>query len=181
MAKEYQYLDAAPAPSAEHLAAIAKAEQEAKDQRARAEESFQRSDTDGFLSQWASNIGAELNDEKVKLWRNGGWAQFAVLVYQGKVIATKVWEFPDTFAPDQWNNPMKRMWRVPDELVGTIGRKWIPYGEGSRVQKKLGLSQERRWMKAEAKITTGGRKSTGLSGCANAFVAVFKYGTEEMY
>jgi hypothetical protein len=45
----------------------------------------------------------------------------------------------------------------------------------------MGLHEESRWFPAIAKITTGGRKSTGLSGCANAFVAVFKVGEENDY
>jgi hypothetical protein len=177
------FLKDKPAPTAEQLAAIAKLEEKAEDSRRRAEESFQRCDTDGFLSQWALNIGADLDREKANLLRDGGHAQFPVLCDEaGNVLAHKVYKFADRFAPDQWNAPTVKKWRLPDdEIAKRGGRKWIPVAgiRASRVQKALGLHEEHRWFPAIAKITTGGRKSTGLGGCANAFVAVFKQGEEE--
>lgn len=172
----------APKPTAEQLAAIERLEAEAVRKRQRKEESFQRCDTDGFVSQWADGIGADLDRAKAELLANGGCATFPVLCdAEGNVIATKVYRFPDKYRPDQWNAPMKEMWRLPDELVEQTGRKWVPvagYSGKSRVQTQFGLHEEYRWFPAHAKITTGGRKATGLSGMANAFVAVFK-GAEE--
>lgn len=174
-----KYFDEAPKPNAKQLAELERMKAEAKRQRQSAEDSFQRSDTDGFLSQWASQIGAELNDAKAKLLENGGCATFNVLMHGDRVVADKVYTFADRFAPDHWNNPVVRKWKLPPDLASQLGRTWVPYGDTSKVQKQLGLRQVLKWFPAEAKITTGGRKSTGLSGCANAFVAVFKLGTEE--
>lgn len=172
----------APKPTAEQLARIEALKADAQRQREAKEESFQRCDTDGFVSQWALGIGAEKRDAEAKLLANGGCARFPVLCdADGNVIATKVHKFHDKFRPDQWNAPMKEMWRLPDELAEKHGRKWVPcagYSGKSRIQKQLGLHEEDRWFPAHAKITTGGRKATGFSGMANAFVAVFK-GAEE--
>jgi hypothetical protein len=176
------FLTEAPAPSAEQLAEIAKLDSEGRRALEMKEESFQRCDTDGFLSQWAHGITADLNREKVKLLKTGGYHQFPVLCdADGNVVASKVYRFADTFRPDQWNAPKVRRWRLPDDLAAKAGRKWIPVAgyKASRVQKQLGFHEELRWFPAIAKITTGGRKSTGLSGCANAFVAVFKVGEED--
>lgn len=172
----------APTPTAEQLAEIERLENERKRALARQEESFQRSDTDGFLSQWADGMTADKNQKTIQILKNGGCARFPVLCdADGNVVASKVYRFPDRNRPDQWNNPMVSRWRLPDELAAKVGRKWIPtcYINESRVQKKLGFHEEDRWFPAVAKITTGGRKATGLSGCANAFVAVFKKGEED--
>lgn len=170
----------APKPTEEQIAQIAALKAEAKRKREAKEESFQRCDTDGFLSQWAHGIGAEQDEKTIKILENGGCAQFPVLCdADGNVLAHKVYKFADIHRPDQWNAPMKKMWRIPDDKLAKYGRKWVPVGYGSRIQKKLGLHEESRWFPAVAKLTTGGRKATGLSGCANAFVAVFKKGEEE--
>lgn len=172
----------APKPTDEQLKEIKRLKAEAADRRKRAEESFQRSDTDGFLSQWALNMTARLNEATVRLLQHGGCARFPVLCdADGNVVADKVYEFADRFRPDQWNNPTVKRWRLPDDLAEKLGRKWVPvrgYNGISKIQNKLGLHEEDRWFPAYAKLTTGGRKSTGLAGCANAFVATFKVGEE---
>lgn len=58
--------------AADHRAAAAKAEAEK-------EASFQRSDTDGFLSQWASGLTAQLEIRKAEIVEAGGTAAFRVL------------------------------------------------------------------------------------------------------
>jgi hypothetical protein len=179
------FLTEAPAPTAEQIAQIEALTAEGKRALEMKEESFQRCDTDGFLSQWASGITADLNREKANLLKTGGYSQFPVLCdAEGKVLASKIYRFADKFRPDQWNAPMVRKWKLSDEDAAKYGRKWIPvagYSGKSRIQKQMGLHEESRWFPAIAKITTGGRKSTGLSGCANAFVAVFKVGEENDY
>ena len=57
------------------------AEHRAKAEQAydRAEESWQRSDTDGFLSQWASGITGDLHRAQADLLDNGGKSTFAGL------------------------------------------------------------------------------------------------------
>jgi hypothetical protein len=160
-----------PEPTPEMLAKAEALEAEAKRSRQRAEESFQRSDTDGFLSQWASNIGAEKDCANAAILRNGGCSTFPVLCdADGNVLATREHSFPDFNRP--WLTVYR--WKLPREYADKCGRKWVPVGEKSRVQKQLGLHEETRWFRAEARITTGNRKSTGLSGCANAYVATFQ-------
>lgn len=166
------YLDKAPAPTEAQLKKIEQLEQEAKDALRREEDSFQRCDTDGFLSQWANRMTADLNRKKIELLKNGGYHQFPVLVdtKTGEVVADHMYTFQDKFAPE-WTGSVVKRWKVHAEVYG---KTWIPVGSKSRIQKKLGLHEEYRWFPAYAEITTGGRKSTGLSGCANAFVGVFK-------
>ncbi len=172
----------APAPTAEHLARIAQLDADANRARQAAADSFERCDTDGFVSQWAHGMTAEKNRHEIEILKNGGCAQFPVLCdAAGNVIADKVYRFPDKFRPDYWNAPMKEMWKLPADLAEKLGRKWVPaaYIKPSRIAKQLGLHEEMRWFPAYAKITTGGRKDTGMAGMANAFVAVFRKGEDE--
>ena len=169
------YVSEKPVPTEAQLNEAKELRDSARRARINAEESFQRCDTDGFLSQWASQIGAQKDEANARLLEEaGGYAQFSVLVYNGEVVADKIYEFANKFRPDYWNNPIDYKWRLPNELAEKLGRKWIPEGSKSKVQKALGLHEEQRWFPAKAIITTGHRKSTGLSGAANAYVAVVK-------
>lgn len=164
------FLTEAPKPSAEQLAQIEKLREDARRSRDRAEESFQRCDTDGFLSQWANQIGAQKNDAQIRILENGGYARFRVLCdAEGNVVSTTL----RTFWIDD-NATWKGTRRAWDRGRDCEGRRWIPEGSKSRIQKQLGLHQEDRWFPASAEITTGRRKSTGLGGCANAYVATFR-------
>lgn len=162
-----EFFDAPPAPTEEMLIEAKKLRDNASRSIERGKESFQRSDTDGFLSQWSHGISAELHSRNAEILEGGGCLEFPVLVYNGEVIATKVYTFQNKHA--SWKTVSS--WKIPDHLVEKIGRKWIPVGENSRIQKKLGLRQETRWFPAVAYITSSG---TGLSGCATAFVSTKK-------
>lgn len=154
-----------PTPTAEQLAEADRLEAEVRRKRERAEESFQRCDTDGFVSQWALGIGADRDRMDAQILRDGGMASFPVLCdADGNVIADRIYSFEN-----RYNGGTDYRWRLPDELAEIHGRKWIPTGERSRVQAQLGLHEETRWMPARAKIMGGG---TGLSGAASAYVGI---------
>lgn len=153
-----QGLKEAPAPTEEQLAQIKKHKEEQAEQLRRRDESWERSDTDGFLSQWASGLTADLERKKAELLETGGYSKFAVLCdSEGIVIANKIYRF---------NNTYNYFWKIDEPKYG---RRWIPIGEKSRVQKKLGLHEEMRWYPAYACIDGSG---TGLSG--RAWVAIKK-------
>lgn len=124
------------------------------------EESFQRSDTDGFLSQWAHGLSAQQYRAQADIAERGGVAKFTGL-YEGdrRVIARSI------------ETQFGRAWLLDDAEAARFGRKFIPTGTNSRVQKKLGLSQRSEWQQARAEITGSGR---GLSG--NAWVHVVRIG-----
>ncbi len=73
-------------------------EAKAAEHRERAEESFQRCDTDGFLSQWASGIEANRLDLQAQVVRNGGLWEFPALFdLEGKRVPAKLIEVRDRF------------------------------------------------------------------------------------
>lgn len=163
----------APAPTAEQIREINQLKQAARDARARAEESFQRCDTDGFLSQWASNLGAQKDERQIRILENGGCAEFTVLCSGDSEVVTTRFRFFPVHLAQPWLG-VKKVWDLGTELGEKIGRRWIPTGKNSRIQKQFGFHEEQRWFPAEAAITTGRSGGRGLSGAANAYVGIFR-------
>ena len=169
------YLTHHPEPTAKQLECAGKLEADAVAARQRAEESFQRCDTDGFLSQWACSIGADKDRENARVLRNGGYDRFPVLVdADGTVVSETIRRFPHPRF--DWRTVEK--WQVNDPHVARLGRRWVPVGSRSRIQKELKLQEEDRWYPAVAIITTGNATSTGLAGAANAYVTTVKRSVE---
>lgn len=136
--------------------------------RQAARDSFDRCDTDGFLSQWASDITAQQLERQAHIAEAGGRAQFTGL-YQGKRrVAAKM-------VSSQFMGRTRSSWLLRDDEAARFGRKWVPVGLRSRVQGKLGLTERQEWAPAVAYLGGNGR---GLAGCASAFVAAKRTGDE---
>lgn len=59
--------------------------------RADAQKSWENSDTDGFISQWASNLGAEVNELEATIAENDGKSEFSALFdLEGNLIPAKL-------------------------------------------------------------------------------------------
>lgn len=71
----------------------------ADDMLRKREESYERCDTDGFLSQWALQVGAQKERVKHRLAEHGNHDVFRVLYYKdtGKLASTKLFIFPSRF------------------------------------------------------------------------------------
>ncbi len=126
-------------------------------------DSFERCDTDGFLSQWASGINAELNREKARISRQKGLDTFNGLYSGDTRVRAKI-----------VNGRYGSVWFIDEsdrDLTG--GRKFIPTGSGSRVQRELGLSERKET--APAWVCTAG-SGTGLSGACSVHVITFRTG-----
>lgn len=55
-----------------------------------ANDSFDRSDTDGFLSQWAGHLSSQANSMKARLAENGNRAEFpAIFDLEGNLVPAK--------------------------------------------------------------------------------------------
>jgi len=138
--------------------------------KAAKEESFRRSDTDGFLSQWASGLSAQLDRARADILDDGGKAEFIGLYEGDRRVRARMVTFPDRHR----GYGEKTMWLLHEdeaELRERRGGKWLPIGRRSRVLKALGLRERPELDDAWAKIAGRGR---GLSG--TAWVAVFRTG-----
>lgn len=133
-----------------------------------AAESWERSDTDGFLSQWASGISSSLALTKADICDAQGLDQFTGLFEGTRRVRAKQVTFQDKFT-----HGTKTLWLLDDSE--DFGRKWIPVGARSRVQKTLGLTERSEVAPAWACTAGGG---TGLAGCSSVFVKTFRTGDE---
>jgi hypothetical protein len=122
------------------------------------EDSWERSDTDGFLTQWAAGINSSLSIRKAEIAENGGLWNFAGLcdAKTGERIKAKMVYVANKFAP--WRGDVAR-WVVLDENNKAI--LWLPVGANSRKQKALGFCEKREQAPADA-VLEG--KGYGLSG-----------------
>ncbi len=125
----------------------------------RSEESFQRCDTDGFLSQWANDLTARLYRTQADLVDNGGVDEFLGLckIATGERVRAKI--IRGRFGP---------CWAIVGEDDKFTG-EFFPTGPRSRKQKAAGLCEKPEMAPAGAKIDGQG---TGLSG--SAWVAIYR-------
>ena len=145
-----------PEQSETYEAAAARNEQDKR-------ESFERCDTDGFVSQWASGITADLNREKARISRQEGLDTFNGLYSGDTRVRAKI-------VDGQYGS----VWLVDEsdrDLTG--GRTFIPEGSRSRVQRELGLSERKETAPAWA-CTAG--SGYGLSGACSVHVITFRTG-----
>lgn len=137
------------------------------------EDSWDRSDTDGFLSQWAFGFTAKIYTTCANVAENGGLAGFPLLFDK---------ETDEQVPAVAVDGKYGRVWLLTDEAEARYGRRFIPFdgshnGRGkyhdgrkisrSKVQRDLGLEQ--RSIDLPAAVTTES-SGTGLSG--NAWVVV---------
>jgi hypothetical protein len=153
-------MDDFPQPTAEQLAEAERCEQKARKCEEQREESFQRCDTDGFVSQWASGLTAREQRAKAKVLRQGGTDTFLGLFDRAtgqrlpaKVISTR----------------FGSRWMLCDPTTGKATGVFLPMGERSRKLKKLGYEEREEVAKAAVRLTGSGR---GLSG--TAWVEVYR-------
>lgn len=116
------------------------------------EDSFERSDTDGFLTQWSAGLNAELCRTRAKIMQNDGDDVFVGLWDGNRRVRAKI-----------INTKFGMSWLLNDIEAQTYGRKFLPVGKTSRVLKQLGLREANEMAPAWAKLEGRGR---GLSGMA---------------
>lgn len=139
---------------------------EAQENFSRARESFERCDTDGFLSQWANNLSGWLKETQADIEDAGGVAEFFDLFEEetGRRVNAIVVD-----------GKFGRVWLLGSEEEHTFGRRFIPTDDShmseedvretkarglrvtrSKVQVGLGLVQKKVMALAKARIANGG-------------------------
>lgn len=133
---------------------------QAQKHREDAQDSFDRCDTDGFLSQWASGINSRLNDAKADLLDREGLTVVDVLVdiFTDRVVGVKTvhTKYGEAF-------PVTR----DDKTV------WVSaYYAKPETYTKKGVRKAYMHCYADAQTVGGGR---GLGGCAGVSVATVPF------
>ena len=138
-------------------------EQQAGNYLQRGRDSFENCDTDGFVSQWAHGINADVCKAKARICRQGGLDTFTGLYSGDTRVRAKVVDgrFGTVWLIDSCDQ----------ELTG--GRAFVPTGSRSKVQRELGLTE--RSELAPAWVCTAGN-GTGLSGALTVRVKSFRTG-----
>lgn len=137
--------------------------EEANQADRRAHESWERSDTDGFLSQWASGITARKLRLEAQILEDGG-AKFPGLFVSetGERVKAKI-----------INGQYGQVWMLLDSegnKTEFVGRPDCEMGTAPSARTKmgkLGLYEDWEMAPAKAEIAANG---TGLSGAATAYV-----------
>ena len=141
----------------QHRAAAARAHQDAAD-------SFERCDTDGFLSQWASGLTARKHEAEAELIENGGMVETAALFdLDGNVISTH-----HGYTRNQWGRESE-WWRTPDGRFLTPSRAQT-WQARERNNKAKGFTIGTVKVRGYVTIAGGGQ---GLGGAASCYVATF--------
>lgn len=151
--------------------------EEARIHDQKAQESWERSGTDGFVSQWAHGIEAQLARKQAEIEENGGTYRLLALYQGDEVVDAHLVDGPYGL---YWSVESKEQARALGGHSGYSGRWSVPFdnshegdsGSRSKVQEKLGLVQRWGYLPAKAIIVSGG--GTGLSGAAQAQVAVVR-------
>jgi hypothetical protein len=129
----------------------------------RAGESFERSDTDGFLSQWASGITARLHEVQAEIARNGGKAQFVALFnLSGERIRARV-----------IRSRYGLCWMLLNDKDEATG-EFAPYRPRNPLTlAKKGYREDLEWAPAAACLDTP-KGARGLGGAASVYVKVYR-------
>jgi hypothetical protein len=106
-----------------------------------------------FLSWKGESVSKRLEWRKQEIAEAGGQAKFIGL-YEGerRVIAQAI------------AGEYGMVWLLHESEEAKFGRRFIPYGEQSRVQKKLGLSERLEWQKAFACVEGGEARVVRVGG-----------------
>lgn len=152
-----------PAPTEDQLREADLIDAAAARHRAERARSQDRSDTDGFISQWASGLSASMNARQASILRDGGVAAFHGLFRNGRRVKAKL--VTTKFGPS-WvvldSSDNAREW-IPASVQGT-GSADDPIRFGPRTKgAKLGYQIGYELAPAKAEITGSGY---GLSGQA---------------
>lgn len=132
--------------------------------RAEAAASFERCDTDGFVSQWASGINAQLADAKAAIAEAGGTAFFA----KWSLIDAATGEAVDArFVQTRYG----QKWRID------ATDEWISTSASDKALAKRGYQKVEQIERAAAFAFIGG-SGKGLSGATSCYVAVAREGAK---
>jgi len=131
----------------------------------RAADSFERSDTDGFLSQWAAGLSGQLATRKAEILDHNRTASFVGLWQGDRRVRARI--IRSRFGP---------RWLIHEDEVdlrNARGKPFVPAftDNKSRILKELGLTECDETAPAWAVLEGSG---TGLGG--NVWVATFRTG-----
>ena len=129
--------------------------------------SFERSDTDGFMSQWASGISAQRHRLEAELERNGGVHKFPALFdLEGNLVPAKIVE-----------GRYGAVWAVLEDSEDPHGpvTDWVSMSKARNAARRRQTMEAKGYregfVRAPAKVKTVG-SGTGLSGALSVHAVI---------
>lgn len=130
---------------------------EMEDNHRRQQESWERSDTDGFLSQAANGAMAHVRSLQISICEREGKAHFVGL-----------WQGERRVKAKQIETKFGTSWVLHEDEVDLIakrGKPFLPVGMNSRIHKQLGIEQFMELAPAWAKCAGFHGGATFRTGC----------------
>jgi hypothetical protein len=130
------------------------------------EESWERSDTDGFVSQWASGLTGQLNEAKAILAENDGMTETRALFNLDGTVAS---------VHNGWGQ-YGEWWLLNDESAARFGKKFFAPSKANTAEKRYNADKKKGFtigtvcVKGYATTAGGGK---GMSGATGVYVATF--------
>lgn len=149
------------------LAAQLGQEQRRRSEQAR--ESFERCDTDGFLSQWADQLGSAEAGCGIQLAENGGYTVTKVL------LDAETGEIASTHA--KWGD-WGPYWVLNDAAANKAGKRFVNESQAQKLStfqanmRKKGYTVGTAEVRGEVKIVGGGMGLAGAANCRAAIVPI---------
>jgi hypothetical protein len=136
----------------------------AKSRYRQEQESWERSDTDGFLSQWASNLTAREHQAWADLLDNGGKTRLRVLMnLDGTVASTHIHH-------GQWG----ASWVLNDAAAARYGKRFFKESEAASAKRRRATHASKGFtlgtVLVDGYVAIQG-SGTGMSGAASCYVA----------
>lgn len=134
-------------------------------------DSFDRCDTDGFVSQWASGLNGQVARLQAELVENGGLSSFAALydIDTDERVPAKLID-----------GRFGLCWAICDESGSFTGEFVSAFPKRESTMARKGYREGREFAPAMAKVVGGG---TGLAGAASCYASVVRVddgtGTDE--
>lgn len=138
-------------------------EQKAQEHRDEARASFERCDTDGFLSQWAHGINARLHDRLAQIERDGGVAEFPALFdLEGNRVRAKLID-------GRWG----QCWAICDDQGDFTGEFVSAFPKRASTMERKGYREGVEIARASARISAP-EGARGLSGASQCYVETYR-------
>lgn len=123
-------------------------------------DSFERCDTDGFLSQWASGVTSHADEMAAQLARDHGLGTFAVLLNLDGTIASV----------HRGTNQFGTFWVLNDAAAQRFGKRFVNEPDCKTNAREIASLERRGFrigtMRARGRVKMGGG-GTGLAGALN--------------
>ena len=149
--------------------------EQARASRKRSADSFERCDTDGFMSQWASDLTAREYELKAELAETGAWTYARALfdAETGEVASTHV-------ADGQWG----LYWVLNDAATAKYGKRFLNESKAATSEKRAAAMRKKGFtvgkVKVAAYVAMTGGSITSVAPRILASVDALKAGEYEV-